>query len=507
MKLKHLIAAALLLAIAATEINAAATIELKDSVIRDKIKGGWVGQVVGCTYGGPTEFEWNSTFIQDYVPIVWNDTRMLYYYEDHPGLYDDIYMDLTFLSVLAEDGPDASINDMAIKFANAGFTLWHANQAARWNILNGIMPPESGHWKNNPHADDIDFQIESDFIGLICPGMPQTANQYADKVGHIMNYGDGVYGGMFVASMYAHAFIEKDIVTVVEKALESIPAESRYAKTITDVLAAWRMFPADWQRTWFETQRRWGEDIGCPDGALRPFNIDASFNGACIVIGLLYGAEDMTRTIDIATRCGADSDCNPSNAAGILGTLKGFSNIPDYWKQGLDKVENLRFSYSDYSLIDTYAATYKVARQLVERNGGSISGDTWTIAVQQSTAPETVEIGFESLVPVEFNFSSGDKWEPGTYLDSKKPFEIQFDGAAYVINGRLKDDKDEALCRVTIDGKVIEEVLLKGDYHDRRTPLFWYYDLEPGSHILRIDRIKGKGIPRFDTILIYDRAE
>ena len=26
------------------------------SQLLDKIKGGWAGQVIGCTYGGPTEF-------------------------------------------------------------------------------------------------------------------------------------------------------------------------------------------------------------------------------------------------------------------------------------------------------------------------------------------------------------------------------------------------------------------------------------------------------------------
>ena len=53
------------------------------------------------------------------------------------------------------------------------------------------MPPASGHWKNNPHADAIDFQIEADFIGMICPGMVNTASDFSDKIGHIMNYGDG----------------------------------------------------------------------------------------------------------------------------------------------------------------------------------------------------------------------------------------------------------------------------------------------------------------------------
>ena len=50
-------------------------------------------------------------------------------------------------------GLDAPVDSFAVAFANAGYVLWHANQAARYNILNGIMPPESGHWKNNPHYD------------------------------------------------------------------------------------------------------------------------------------------------------------------------------------------------------------------------------------------------------------------------------------------------------------------------------------------------------------------
>ena len=57
----------------------------------------------------------------------------------------------------------------------------------------------------------------------------------------------------------------------------------------------------------------------------------APANVAFVVLGLLYGKGDFGRTIDISTRCGQDSDCNPSTAGGILGTMLGYSNIPDYW--------------------------------------------------------------------------------------------------------------------------------------------------------------------------------
>jgi hypothetical protein len=135
-----------------------------------------------------------------------------------------------------EHGLDAADTLHALAFANAGYPLWHANQAARYNILNGIMPPESGHWKNNPHADDIDFQIEADFAGLMAPGMINASSAISDKIGHIMNYGDGWYGGVFVAGMYTQAFVSDDMGFIVREALKAIPVQSRFYQTIADVI-------------------------------------------------------------------------------------------------------------------------------------------------------------------------------------------------------------------------------------------------------------------------------
>ena len=473
----------------------AATVTLTAEEMRDKIKGGWVGQTVGCTYGGPTEFRWRGTWIQDYVRLEWDDSKMLWYYQNSPGLYDDLYMDLSFLAVLDRDGLAASVETMARKFANAGFSLWHANQAARWNILNGVMPPRSGYYKNNPHADDIDFQIESDFIGLISPGMPTTALEYADRVGHIMNYGDGVYGGVFVSAMYTHAFVEKDIAVVVEKALSSLPLQSKYAGCIREVLDCWRKNPQDWKECWYQVQMKWAEDVGCPDGVFDPFDIDATINGAYIAIGLLYGGMDFGRTLEIAARCGQDSDCNPSNAGGILGTLLGFEKIPAQWKLGLDKVENLKFSYSDYSLNDVYQVNYRLAAEMVKRNRGSVNDKAWTIELQTPRAPEKLEVGFEGLIPV--------KRVALRQVKIEKSFSTTFEGRGFVVSGRMPDNSSQARCEVFVDGRLIEKVLLKGAYHDRRDPLFWNYDLAEGTHQLEIRKVEGDGVPVLGSLLIY----
>jgi len=466
------------------------TVRVSAEVIRDKIKGGWVGQTVGVCYGGPTEFRWPGTWIQDYASIDFNEKNVLDYFNN-----DDLYMDLSFLAVLDSLGLDAPTEAMARKFATAGFNLWHANQAGRWNILHGVMPPASGYWKNNPHADDIDFQIEADFIGLLCPGMPATALDYCNKVGHIMNYGDGVYGGLFVAAMYSHAFVDSNIVQVVEKALQSLPPSSAYARCISDVIGWWRAYPDDWHRTWFELEKKWGEEIGCPGCVMRPGNIDAKMNGAYVTIGLLYGNMDFGRTMEIATRCGQDSDCNPSNAAGILGTLLGFKKIPSQWTPGLDKIEDRKFDHCNYSLKEVYEVNYRLAGELVRRGGGSAEGDTWVIKRQKPVAPEKVEVGFEGLTPDKVVDLGEQKVE-----DS---FSVDFKGRAFVVEGTLSRNEGEAVCRVLVDGKLIEEVTLSDNFHDRRDPLFWNYDLAPGSHSLEIKKVSGKGVPRLESLVIY----
>ena len=65
--------------------TSAKTHTLTKSVLMDKIKGGWAGQVIGCTYGGPTEFKWNGTMIGEDILIPWDDSRMEWYYKNSPG--------------------------------------------------------------------------------------------------------------------------------------------------------------------------------------------------------------------------------------------------------------------------------------------------------------------------------------------------------------------------------------------------------------------------------------
>ena len=457
-----------------------AQIALTPEQLQNKIKGGWAGQTIGVTFGGPVEFKFNGTFIQNYQPIHWYDGYIKKTMTETPGLYDDIYMDLTFVDVLERVGLDAPVDSFAHAFAHADYKLWHANQAARYNILNGMKAPESGHWLNSPHADDIDYQIESDFAGLMNPGMPNSASEVSDKIGHIMNYGDGWYGGVYVGAMYTLAFVHNDINLIVNEALKTIPAQSRYYKVMADVIKWHKQYPDDWHQTWFELQKKWSDDLHCPDGVYAAFNIDATINSAYVIMGLLYGNGDFSKTMQISARAGQDADCNPSTAGGILGTMLGYDNIPAYWKAGLKEAEDLDFKYTTMSLNKVYEVSYKHALEMIKKNGGAVNNKEITIKVQQPKAVR-FEQSFENLFPVGFQEMS---------YNEKGEIEFDFEGTGFVLRGKTMKRKEQPdivmEATLYIDGKEIETAKLPTDFTTRRLELFWKYQLPEKKHSVRV---------------------
>lgn len=81
------------------------SVTMSKEVLLDKIKGGWAGQTIGCSYGGPTEFDFKGGMITNYTPIPWPDGYIKWWYETSPSLYDDVYMDLTFVGGIRPSRP------------------------------------------------------------------------------------------------------------------------------------------------------------------------------------------------------------------------------------------------------------------------------------------------------------------------------------------------------------------------------------------------------------------
>jgi hypothetical protein len=367
----------------------------------DKMKAAWIGQMAGVGWGAPTEFRAKGSIMpEDQLPQ-WKP-EMINQFDQ-----DDIYVEMTFLRTLELYGLDVPIRQAGIDFANSGYPLWHANRAGRDNVRNGIAPPDSGHPQFNKHADDIDYQIESDYSGIIAPGLPNVAIKLGEKFGRLMNYGDGLYGGQFVGGMYAEAFFEKDMVKIVEAGLRCIPKKSMYHQCISDLLNWYKQNPDDWQKTWQLIEKKYQDDpnyrrFSCDKG---DFNIDAKINGAYIVMGLLYGKGDPDKSIVISTRCGQDSDCNPSSTGGILFTTIGYKNLPDKFKSALNPEG--KFSHTPYNFPILVSVCEKLVRQAVTKAGGKIEKD--------AAGGEVFVIPVKSAKPTALE----QCWEPGPIANSK----------------------------------------------------------------------------------------
>ena len=107
--------------------DAVRTLSLDD--YRDKMKAAWVGQMVGVSWGQPTEFKWKDAIIPaDKVPEWASDFPLRMAYGN-----DDLYVEMTFLKTLEDHGLDASIRQAGIDFANSEYKLWCANRAVRNN--------------------------------------------------------------------------------------------------------------------------------------------------------------------------------------------------------------------------------------------------------------------------------------------------------------------------------------------------------------------------------------
>ena len=310
------------------------------------------------------------------------------------------------------------------------------------------------------------------------PGMPNSASEISDKIGHIMCYGDGWYGGVYVGAMYSLAFISNDIQYIVEEALKTIPIESTFYQCISDVIKWHKQYPDDWKQTWFELQKHYSEEVGCPDGVFAPLDIDAKINAAYIVLGLLYGNGDFTKTMEISTRAGQDSDCNAATAAGILGTMLGYSNIPELWKESLYEVEDIPFAYTEVSLNKLYELSLKQALQVIEQEGGSVQGEQVVIKTQQPVAVK-YEKAFEGHYPAE---------KKAVNLLLQDATEFMFDGNGFVLKGYVKcaDESYVASVAMYIDGALAETANLpvakSTSIDDRRVDSFHKYQLPDAAH-------------------------
>lgn len=482
------------------------------AALEDKVRGGWAGQMIGVSYGAPTEFRYLARTIPEEELPEWRPENVAGSIRQ-----DDLYVDMTFMAVLEEHGWDATTEQFGAAFRDSQYPLWHANYAARRALRRGVPATDSGSLAVNPHVNDIDFQIEADFIGLLTPGMPQAAVELAQRVGRVMNGGDGLLGGVFVGGLYSAAFFEDDPRRIVEQGLALLPDESWYAQIIRDTLQWSEENPDDWLATWQLLEDEYASGEVCPQGAGVPFNIDAHLNGAYIALGLLYGDGDFEKTMKISTQAGQDSDCNPASAAGVLGVVLGYEAIPEAYRDGIPAIADETFSYTTHSFESIVRSTIDTAVEVAERNGGEVTGEEIGFPLQEPVIAE-VELAHDyGTVRERINVSDPRVVRRGEWaVDSR-----QFGSFAWTF---ATSETADSTARLDFEGRGIivtavhtpeggqVEVLLDGEsqgvwdtFSEEQAGLplsskldeaIWHrFGLEPGEHTVEL-RIVGEPYSR-----------
>ena len=329
----------------------------------DKVHGGWIGKIAGLTLGVPLEFDepWPPTDITYFAQVP------DYFSDHHSG--DDAYFPLLAQTCLEKYGLHPTYSQIMKEYDERFYSgrVWGATSKAIDLYRAGIMPPKTGFPGYNGWAD-LDAMIAFDPLGWICPGMMNKSAEYADYWAHIVSWGEGADGCVFIDALYSEAFFTSDINMLIQKAVEVLPVKSRFHELITDIYL-WHEQNKDWRDAKSLLEKKYNNKDGKAD-------ISAITNTGAVLIGLLYGEKDFGKTVIIAMQCQWDSDCNAATAGGILGTVLGFSNIDPKWSLIFhDKYENycLKGLPRWLSIKEIAENTVALGEKVILENKGKIS--------------------------------------------------------------------------------------------------------------------------------------
>ena len=309
----------------------------------NRVYGGWLGRCIGSQLGAPLEFRPFFLISRKYAGL--NN-----YVKEITGneVNDDEMYEIVALLTLEKYGIDFNVEQLVEEWKNRLYKLnFTAERVALKNLRRKkLSPPESGTFKN-PYFDFIGAQMRADIWGLICPGCPEIAAEYAKLDAIISHAGEGVLGEIFIACIIARSFFEEDLKAVIQDVLDRfIPKDSYYCSIVEDCIK-WAEEYHDWRKAREKLISRWNEIRKELLKEARGFKrritlkgpkmheVHVLPNAGIITLGLLYGKGDFERSICTTALMGLDTDCNVGNVGTILGVKVGADQIPAKWKDPL----------------------------------------------------------------------------------------------------------------------------------------------------------------------------
>jgi len=305
--------------------------------LKNKIAGARIGRIVGNMLGKPVEWWKREEIISylkkakalpldNYIPgLIPKDEKIhKYYYERgtrgkiNCALRDDgIDYTILNLELVEERGFNFSTEEVGKFWMNKlpYAKTYTAEREAYRNLILGLKPPETAtFW--NPFREWIGAQIRADIFGYLNSSDPLEASRLAYKDARLSHTKNGIYGEMFIAATIASSFVSNSTLEAIEFGKNFIPSTSRLYETIEDCIRLWKD-GKEFEEAYTRLMEKYGK-----------YNqVNTISNEVIVILSLLYGENDFTKTITLAVTSGLDTDCNCATVGSIVGAILGEEKI------------------------------------------------------------------------------------------------------------------------------------------------------------------------------------
>lgn len=309
----------------------------------DKVHGCWYGKCLGGAAGAPVEGIKKIIEVEDFTEI---------FNPDLPN--DDLDLQLLWIDVLKEKGTIINSCDLADAWVEKCWYPFSEYGYFLKNYMRGVKPPYSGIINNSFFKEGMGCPIRSEIWGIISAGNPELASQYAYMDASLDHADNSVYAEQFLAVIEAMAFAESDMDKLIECGMKYIPKESKLHRCFDMIIDMHKN-----GKEWISARKEVLNKYSHPDFT------NVVQNLGFVLIALLWGKCDMRDTINIALKCGYDTDCTCASAASVVGIIKGYEGlgkeitglIKDYFVCGVD------VELESDSIKDLAITTAKIAMQ------------------------------------------------------------------------------------------------------------------------------------------------
>ena len=259
--------------------------------------------------------------------------------------------------------------------------------------------------------------IENETLGMISAGMPDVAADITDIFANVTSNRDPVIWAKFFSSVYALAYVENDVETIIEKAAKMLPSGSWERYVVDECVKIYNANPSDWHTGLLECEDR----FFLPKYDKEDSMSESSIFSSIIVMALLYGDGDYMETCKILSLQGNGGESACAVGLGVVGVLHGWENLgisqndktkmnDMLWQDGKGVIynrsntelaqgywmhaANLEEYFKMSDLLDAFQRNFE--RVLVE-NGGRIENGNYYIPVSSVKEPDAKLIeDFES---------------------------------------------------------------------------------------------------------------